>query len=95
MLELELTRLDRLQMALWSDAINGSVQAVDKVLCIMEQRAKLLGLYRQADAGQPHAQRVRSSSAPRLRRMSTSPTCVRFMVSYRRHPATATDRAGS
>jgi len=47
-LQLELTRLDRMQMGLWTKAIDGDVQAVDKVLRIMEQRAKLLGLYDRA-----------------------------------------------
>jgi hypothetical protein len=47
-LDLELTRLDRLQMAVWADAINGDHQAIDRVLKIMEQRAKLLGLYDRA-----------------------------------------------
>ncbi len=36
-LQLELTRLDRMQMGLWAKAIDGDVQAVDKVLRIMEQ----------------------------------------------------------
>jgi DNA-binding Lrp family transcriptional regulator len=44
-LELELTRLDRLQMAVWPEAINGDAQAIDRVLKIMDMRAKLLGLY--------------------------------------------------
>lgn len=35
-------------MALWAEAINGDVQAVDRVLKIMEQQAKLLGLYGRA-----------------------------------------------
>jgi len=56
-LELELTRLDRLQMAVWADAINGHVQAIDRVLKIMEQRARLLGLYeRPAQQDDPRQQ---------------------------------------
>jgi hypothetical protein len=52
-LELELTRLDQLQMGLWAKAINGDVQAVIAVLRIMDMRAKLLGLYdRAAEARQ-------------------------------------------
>jgi hypothetical protein len=44
-LELELQRLDRMLMGLWPDAIDGNVPAVLATLRIMEQRAKLLGLY--------------------------------------------------
>lgn len=40
----ELTRLDALQTALWSDAVKGDVQAVDRILKIMQRRAMLLGL---------------------------------------------------
>lgn len=42
--ELEADRLDRLQAAVWSAAIRGDVKAVDRVLRISDQRAKLLGL---------------------------------------------------
>jgi glycine/serine hydroxymethyltransferase len=42
--ELEATRLDALQGAVWADAVGGSLQAVQTVLKIMDQRAKLLGL---------------------------------------------------
>ena len=41
---LELARLDALQVALWDDAINGDVKAVNAVLRIIEQRSRLLGL---------------------------------------------------
>jgi hypothetical protein len=58
-LELELQRLDRLQLGLWAKAINGDVYAVDRVLRIMEQRAKLLGLYDRApEPEQPTQQGV-------------------------------------
>ena len=43
--ELEATRLDALQAALWPDAISGNCQAGQTVLKIMDQRAKLLGLH--------------------------------------------------
>lgn len=43
-LRLELDRLDLLLAALWGDALVGNVAAVDRVLKIMERRAKLLGL---------------------------------------------------
>lgn len=42
--ELEADRLDRLQMALWPKAMRGETRAVDRVLAIMERRARLLGL---------------------------------------------------
>ena len=41
---LELHRLDRLQQALWEDAVSGDVRAVDAVLRIIDRRVKLLGL---------------------------------------------------
>lgn len=44
LLGLELERLDHLQLALWSKASRGDTTAVDKILKVMEHRAKLLGL---------------------------------------------------
>jgi len=41
---LELERLDRLLLALWPQAAKGNQGAVDRVLRIMERRARLLGL---------------------------------------------------
>lgn len=41
---IELQRLDALQASLWPDAMRGDEQKVDRVLKIMAQRAKLLGL---------------------------------------------------
>lgn len=41
---LELQRLDALLAALWDKAIAGDLAVVDRVLRIMERRAKLLGL---------------------------------------------------
>lgn len=40
----ELATLDRLQHALWPAAIKGKPGAIDRVLRIMERRARLLGL---------------------------------------------------
>jgi len=42
--DLEVARLDRMLVGLWNGARNGDAQAVDRVLRIMERRAKLLGL---------------------------------------------------
>jgi uncharacterized protein YegP (UPF0339 family) len=42
--EMELMRLERLQQGVWPAAIKGDHGAVDRVLRIMERRAKLLGL---------------------------------------------------
>ena len=41
---LELERLDTIQVGLWTKARSGDVQAIDRLLRIMERRAKLLGL---------------------------------------------------
>ncbi len=42
--QLELMRLDELQLAVWDRAINGELPAAHCVLKIMDRRAKLLGL---------------------------------------------------
>lgn len=44
--QIELERLDRLTEALWSRATDGDEAAIDKVLRIMDRRAKFLGLNR-------------------------------------------------
>ena len=41
---LEALRLDEIQAKIWDKAIAGDYRAVDRVLRIMERRAKLLGL---------------------------------------------------
>ena len=41
---LELERLNRLTNALWNNALDGKLAAVDRILKVMERRAKLLGL---------------------------------------------------
>ncbi|MEU4228278.1 hypothetical protein AB0F17_28625 [Nonomuraea sp. NPDC026600] len=42
--ELELIRLDRLQAALWPDAMTGDTTAARTILRVMDRRARLLGL---------------------------------------------------
>jgi predicted transcriptional regulator len=42
--KLEAERLDALTAALWPRAMDGDLKSVDRVLSIMERRAKLLGL---------------------------------------------------
>lgn len=46
---LELERLDALQLLCWKAAQEGDLGAVDKILKIMERRAKLMGLDVQTD----------------------------------------------
>ena len=41
---LEMERLDNLQVAIWSRAMEGHLGSVDRVLKIMDRRARLLGL---------------------------------------------------
>lgn len=41
---LEVSRLDRLQRAVWTTALGGDLGAVDRALRIIDRRAKLLGL---------------------------------------------------
>lgn len=43
-LRMELDRLDRMHLGLWPKAAAGSPQHVDRVLRVMERRARLLGL---------------------------------------------------
>lgn len=43
-LGMELARLDRLQSALWNNAMNGDSKSIDTILRIMVHRAKLTGL---------------------------------------------------
>jgi len=43
--EMELDRLDRLQRTWWPKALAGDDRATDRVLKIMEHRARYLGLY--------------------------------------------------
>ena len=42
---MELDRLDKLQVSLWPSAVKGDAQAIDRVLKIMESRAKYTGAY--------------------------------------------------
>lgn len=42
---LELDRLDALQRAAWTDAMRGDPRAIDRVLAVMDRRARYLGLY--------------------------------------------------
>lgn len=44
--ELESKRMDRLIRALWTRAMRGDLQAIDRILHIMVRRARLLGLDR-------------------------------------------------
>lgn len=53
---LELERLDAMQAALWPMALRGEVQAIDRVLKIMERRARYLGLDEQTSAAPPDEQ---------------------------------------
>lgn len=43
--ELELARLDALQLMAWRQAKDGNLAAMDRILKVMEMRAKYLGLY--------------------------------------------------
>ena len=52
--QLEVDRLDALQVAIWDDAVNGDLGAVKAVLRIIHLRAKILGLYSHPDRNCPH-----------------------------------------
>jgi len=51
-LDLELDRLDRLQLSFWRQAIHGDVRAGNMVMQIMTMRAKYLGLEKKTEATQ-------------------------------------------
>ncbi|MHB8867449.1 MAG: hypothetical protein ACYC6T_08080 [Thermoleophilia bacterium] len=42
--QLELERLDRLLLGIWSSAVRGNPAAIDRVLKILERRARILGI---------------------------------------------------
>lgn len=46
---LEMERLDHLQLVCWRMAKDGDLSAVDRILKIMERRAKLLGIDKQVE----------------------------------------------
>lgn len=48
---LEMERLDHLQLVCWRLAKDGDLAAVDRILKIMERRAKLMGIDQQTDSG--------------------------------------------
>lgn len=63
---MELARLDRLLVGVWGNAAKGDVLHVDRVLKIMERRAKLLGLdapTKLAHGGDPDAPPIKTESA--------------------------------
>ncbi len=47
--QMQLHQLDKLQSSLWDKAINGDVNAVDRILKILDRRAKLLGIDAEKD----------------------------------------------
>lgn len=54
--QLEADRLDRLQLSQWQRALGGDGRALDRVLRIMERRAKLLGLDHEHGVAERHLQ---------------------------------------
>jgi DNA-binding transcriptional MerR regulator len=51
--KLELERLDRLTRAIWTRAIGGDGESIDRVLRLMQRRAKYLGLDLSTDEPTP------------------------------------------
>lgn len=64
--QLEADRLDRLQVAVWTKALSGNLNAVDRVLRLMDRRARLLGL----DHADGIAERALELEAGRIRLMA-------------------------
>jgi hypothetical protein len=64
-LHLELARLDAMERAIFGDAANGDIPAIDACLRIQHQRARLLGLYPDGKRGGPQVHlNVGSGDAP-------------------------------
>lgn len=53
--QMELARLDALQLVAWRRAQDGDLRAIDRIIKIMERRAKYLGLDTQETPEQPGA----------------------------------------
>jgi len=49
LIAIESQRLDHMQVALWSSAMKGDPKSIDRILRIMERRARLLGLDAQVE----------------------------------------------
>src|SRR5699024_6504628 len=58
--ELELGRLDDMQMAAMNAAMAGDLFAIDRVVKIVESRARLLGLYNLPDRSEEHTSELQS-----------------------------------
>lgn len=54
--KLEAERLDRLQLTFWQKAISGDGRAFDRVIRVMERRARLLGLDHEHGVAERHLQ---------------------------------------
>jgi hypothetical protein len=64
LLTMEVSRLDALQNAYWTDALTGDVRSAELVLKISSQRSKLLGLDNiQVQSGSSHTVIVAGTSA--------------------------------
>jgi len=70
LLRMELLRLDELQTALYAKAIAGEAPAMDRVLAIMDRRAKLLGLH-QAQKAECDASSAASAKAALIEKLNT------------------------
>lgn len=53
LLQLELLRLDEMQKGFYAAACEGNIAATNMCLRILDQRCRLLGLYKSGEAGQP------------------------------------------
>lgn len=68
--QLEADRLDRLQVSVWAKAMRGDLGAFDRVIKVMERRAKLLGL----DHADGIAERALQLEADKVRLMAVAMT---------------------
>ena len=59
--ELELGRLDEMQAAAMNGAMAGDLFAIDRVIKVIESRAKLLGLYNLPDNSDPGAEQAKAA----------------------------------
>lgn len=69
--DLEVTRLDRMVSAIWDKVLAGQLTAVDRMIKIMERRARLLGLDQDNDPTKDNAAAALATVLETWRRAQT------------------------
>ena len=77
---LELTRLDALHAALWPLALAGELGATDRILKIMERRAKIMGLDAPSDTSEKELDELIAKEFARIAGLETSHSATKTTV---------------